>query len=327
MNQDTQTPEEMPPARLGELIKTAREDKGMSSAALAAKLNLGAAVVDNLEAEQFAELPAPAFVRGYLRVMARELELEEGEVLSLYAKCSATEPDLGSTSSATRQHKASDPVMVWGSVLILLALVALLLVWGVRTLTGASEDAPLAEGIAELPAASDTDNMSLPVAPAAVEGVPAEPAASNAAPDASADPAEAEAGQAAQPEAEQAADAPADSTTSVALELGDAAETAADPATDPAATPVVLNLTAPAGKQVLKIQVRGDSWADIRDASGFKLVYGLLDKRNGELVLQGKAPFKVFVGDAAQISLEYQGKPFDFSEFVRANNVAKFSVE
>ena len=92
-------------------------------------------------------------------------------------------------------------------------------------------------------------------------------------------------------------------------------------------TPASITPAAPQGSDSLTITAKGASWADIRDATGFKLVYGLLDAEDKQQRITGQAPFSVFLGDAKQVELKFQGQRYDFDRHIRGNNVAKFSVE
>lgn len=274
---------------LGKKIQKARKAKSLSQVDLADKLNLHVTIVAFLEAEKFDELPAPAFVRGYIRAIAIELDLEVDEVLHVYAAHNQSDPNLGSTSAAEKQSKASDPSMVWGTVIVLVAVIVLLLVWAVNSLSPKGEES-VATNTAEV-VAPPLPDIRLSLDSAAVETATDAESAS-----------EGEAG---------------------ALGLKPEVEIE----TPREATPASINPVAPQGKDSLTVSAKGPSWADIRDATGFQLVYGLLDKNDQQQRVTGKAPFSVFLGDAKQVELKFQGKAFDFSRHVRANNVAKFTVK
>ena len=257
---------------LGKTIIKAREAKGLSQADLAARLNLHETTIEFLEGEHFKELPAPAFVRGYIRVIGAELHLDVDELLHVYAGYDQLEPNLASISLGEKQRKASVLVMVWGTVVILLVV---LIIWGVL---GRSEniEGSVAEGniIEVLPTTlSDIQlNVNSKVPSAGIE---------------------------------------------TSLELIDHRLVLA-----PEANVVELK-----GRGILTIRVNGPTWADIRDARGFRLVYDLLDKSDEPRRVTGWLPFSVFLGDAKQVELRFQGKDFDFSRYVRVNNVARFSIK
>ena len=69
---------------LGEKLRQRREEKGLTLEQVFDKTKLRPPIVEALEAERWEDLPAPPFVRGFLRVYAKLLELDEEEVLGLY---------------------------------------------------------------------------------------------------------------------------------------------------------------------------------------------------------------------------------------------------
>jgi len=80
-----------------------------------------------------------------------------------------------------------------------------------------------------------------------------------------------------------------------------------------------------AKKQGLVITINADSWTDIRDASGNKLVYDLL--RSGETVeVDGKAPFRAFFGNGYGVSMQYRGEDVDLSSMIKPDNTAKLNI-
>lgn len=70
----------------GTILRRAREAKGLDVEAIAAMLHLSDFKVNAIEADDFALLPEPVFVRGYLKNYARLLEEPVEPVLDAYAK-------------------------------------------------------------------------------------------------------------------------------------------------------------------------------------------------------------------------------------------------
>ncbi|HWS03356.1 MAG TPA: helix-turn-helix domain-containing protein, partial [Gammaproteobacteria bacterium] len=85
---DTQ-PQSMAP---GQILKRAREGKNLTLAAIATLLNLDLRTVEALERGNQNELPAPIFVRGYLRGYARLVGVDEATVLEAYQAQNPQEP-------------------------------------------------------------------------------------------------------------------------------------------------------------------------------------------------------------------------------------------
>lgn len=305
---------------LGELIRIAREAKSYSATDLADKLNLSSGIVESIESESFNELPAPAFVRGYLRGIANELALDVDELQELYRRKAQLDPNLSSTASATRQRKSSDPLMVWGTLAILLVLIVMLLAWAFSALSGSNATEERDSDSASTPEVVLPDSIDV----AAEQVELALPVNALTDVDGNAD------------KLQEAADSTLAASNVESSEESGNEEVADDSDSDESTTentignnetPASVSPVAPRGSDLLTLNAKGVSWANITDANGFRLVFGLLDNRNKNLVLKGRAPFKVFLGDATQVELSYKGQPVDIKAHTRANNVAKFRVK
>lgn len=66
----------------GMILSSARNRLGWDIADVAANLNLRVSVIQALEADDYANLPGPTFVRGYQRSYARLLGVDERQVLA-----------------------------------------------------------------------------------------------------------------------------------------------------------------------------------------------------------------------------------------------------
>jgi cytoskeleton protein RodZ len=86
--------------------------------------------------------------------------------------------------------------------------------------------------------------------------------------------------------------------------------------------PPPLDDDTPISKMVIEYQK--DSWTEVDDNAGRRLVYGLM--RAGQTIeLKGEAPFKVFLGLAEGVTIHYNNDLFDFSPF-RRGEVARFRI-
>ena len=65
----------------GAIVRAQRELRGLTQQDIADTLNLGARVVEDMETENWARLPAPAFTRGYLRAYAKLLDIDPDAVV------------------------------------------------------------------------------------------------------------------------------------------------------------------------------------------------------------------------------------------------------
>src|SRR4051812_5772138 len=69
---------------LGELLRQEREKKGMTIEQVASATKVGVRLLHSLEADQYTELPAKPFIRGFVISYCRFLCLDSKEVLSKF---------------------------------------------------------------------------------------------------------------------------------------------------------------------------------------------------------------------------------------------------
>jgi len=74
----------------------------------------------------------------------------------------------------------------------------------------------------------------------------------------------------------------------------------------------------------LVINFSADSWVDIRDATGERLIrrLGLAGMSKG---VSGVAPFQVLIGYGPGVSITYNGKPYSFANY-QGKRVARFII-
>ncbi len=69
---------------IGRLLSTARDDVGLTTTEIAKTTRIPAASILAMESGDFDVLPAPVFVRGFIRSYCREVDLDPTEVLGRY---------------------------------------------------------------------------------------------------------------------------------------------------------------------------------------------------------------------------------------------------
>ncbi|MEQ6289246.1 helix-turn-helix domain-containing protein [Vogesella sp. GCM10023246] len=84
------------------------------------------------------------------------------------------------------------------------------------------------------------------------------------------------------------------------------------PAKSAASAPVV----AAAGEKSVRLTTRQESWVTVTDASGKRLIYGLLPAGSDKQAT-GVPPFKLTIGNAAQVELAYEGTAVDLKSKIR----------
>jgi cytoskeleton protein RodZ len=339
--------EPSPVTGLGERLVAAREAKGLTLEVVANKLRLSAATLQALESNRYEDLPEPIFVRGYLRAYARLLEMDQKVLVAEYNRLVDTlGPVLTPTTRVRRQASAREPYIRGAMALFLVAMVLLLGSWWYSRLkhdvpaqsrTASSEAEQPASPASVSPPQIDSPNpgpgpdvvlspdipsQSLASEKAGVSAVVVEPESQPG-----------ETAAAAESVLPIASESPVTANAHAVVQRRDV-ETTVEPAvTDLPIAPLasghgrlVRASRAPTGEDVLVIKTNDESWAEVVDANGYQLLYYPL--RPGMVrILQGQAPFQVFLGNAPAVDLSLNQKRFDHTPFHRRNSTARFTVD
>ena len=116
----------------GRMVAKAREAASISAADLALRLRLDTRVIKALERDDFENLPAPMFVKGYIRSIAKELNVDAESILAAYESHTSVEPpSLADFSSRAPDqvgiNSTSIKIVTYGLAALLVILIAL---WG-----------------------------------------------------------------------------------------------------------------------------------------------------------------------------------------------------
>lgn len=114
---------------LGEILRQAREAKGLSLAQVEEATKIRSTYLQALEEEQYDRLPAPVYIKGFLKNYALYLGLEPQEVLSL---CQAPEASTAATSVPIMLDEPLEPLSWrrwWPLGLIFIVIVAAAIGW------------------------------------------------------------------------------------------------------------------------------------------------------------------------------------------------------
>lgn len=302
----------------GPRLRAAREARKLSIAEVSSQLRLDASTLSALENNDFQGLAAPIFVRGYLRNYARLLGMDETEVVAEYDAQGVPEP-APTLNAISRKRIGGDgfPWQLLGWLLLLGLVVAGLVMYGPQLgelwSTGGKTEAPA--GSLALPGAQPPAQ-----APAEGQGATKAPAT----------PSEASSPTPAPPPAAKPAAPPPAATPGPTAPAGQSPAPAGKPAASGQSTPSPGNqstppaATAEPAQDTLTLAFHGDCWTEVRDATGKRLLFGLI--HGGERKkLTGRPPFSVLLGNSPAVSITYDGKPFDQSRY-NQGNVARFQV-
>lgn len=283
---------DMPPASHD--LKSLRETAGLSIEDMAQRLRISVAQVTAIEAMDFAALPGPPYVQGFLRNYCRIVGTDPAPYLSVVAA-------RGSSGSVNLRDDprilgrfddggGQDSILTTRRMLIATVLVAvvtaLFLAWLDRAQWwpmvtgwfGAGGAAQVTAPIVTSDTSSSSSNTPARSAPVPV----AAPIAPTSAP---------------------VAGLPASAVSSV---------------------PVATSVRAAPGERAMRLSFRGDAWVEVLDGAG-ATISSQLNKAGSELALTGKPPLKITIGSARDVSLAVDGKNYDLSSSVR-DNVARVNV-
>ncbi|HEX2797643.1 MAG TPA: RodZ domain-containing protein [Immundisolibacter sp.] len=264
-------------ASIGEQLRQARLGRGWSTAEAANRLRLRAALIEALEAGDYAPFGAATYARGQLRNYAILLGLDKQALLRDFRPAPAD----GHTKTLRRApelHPGRPRLVRVGGLLVVAASAVLAAIWA-----GAGREPPAADSA---PTAVQADSSVVPAEPPRVDAVPESPppvGASADSPSASADP----------------------------IVATEAQPAAAEPAPPPGAGPQFgadASDVAGQGEAELRLRSRAVSWVEVTDHAGQRLVYELVSP-GPERTVRGQPPLRVLLGNAPAVDVFYNGEP------------------
>jgi cytoskeleton protein RodZ len=285
----------------GAMLRRARQAQGLHIAVLAAALKVSPHKLELLESDRFDELPGVTFVRALAQAMCRHLKIDPEPILAQLPSSMPLQPRLEKVARGLntpfREHGMDrEPgqappwmqPMVWLPALLVLLALAFWFAppqWNPlqrdASPFGSVTSAP--DGTATSAATSATTSESAAVRPAA-------PAASETVSLTSAD----------------------------SLRAAPARPASAPAVVDTVHSAPVAESPSAAASGALVLRATEDSWVEIRDASGAVLLSRALAA--GEAVgLDGTAPFKLKIGNAAGTQVVFRNQPVDLAASTREN--------
>jgi cytoskeleton protein RodZ len=272
---------------LGARLRAAREQAGLSILQAAEKLHTDVHVLEALEAEQFGALGAPVFVRGHIRRYAELVRESALELQSLYAESAhaSARPDLTRVPKADPGQPPPSRLVPGMAVVVGVALIGII-GWVLNAVNSGPGSRP--SPLTQAP----IDAASAPAAPPTAAAPASAPAAAPRAAPSVATP----------PSVPGAPNAP---VAAVSAHRAESPETARP-------TQLTLHFSA-------------DSWVEVYDARGERLLYdvGAADSvRN----VSGTAPLRVVLGNAPGVALEVNGRTAALPGNLTPDSVLQFVV-
>lgn len=329
------------PESAGALLRRMRESSGVHLAVLASMMKVTPQKLDALEHDRLDQLPDVTFARGLAASICRAFGVDPAPILERMPKIAQGlhEPQ-GAGAGATFRRPGDDPApllssghsrVVLGVVVLLLLAAGLVWIWPTLpiNLSAAPEGATAAgsqatpeeikpgEPVAGQAATAGTGNAAETAANAGsgkVEAPADKPPAAGSDGAAAADSNPAEAARAAAASTAAGGEAPPAKAEAAP------AESNATASAGPTAGP-----TAAAPADALALEASGESWVEVKDATGKILVNRTL-KAGDKVQLNGALPFAVVIGRKDAVKASVHGEPFDLNAQGRGT-VARFQVK
>lgn len=289
----------------GSMLAEARKAKNYTVDQISEHIKIPAHFITAIEGNNIAALPNATFAQGYIRAYARFLEISENNVIELYKRSLPQEQatSLKPRSNLRGEASSQSPLIKSITMLLIFAGIAAA-VYG--SFQYYQEKADALESEREFKERSFTGNSldSPGVIPSSIQ---------------------------------QDADATEDDN--LIVEQSDTAESASEEnftesepvnaeSSDETAAPIMQD--APQNEEVsendvIEIFAENGSWVELRDASTARLFYNMIPK-GGRRVLEGKAPFRITLGNAKTTRVIVNDLEVDMTQFIRPNNTASFAV-
>lgn len=362
-NTDDQTSEL---SSIGVLIRLAREEKNLSQKELARKLNLDLQLISNLENDQFDALPAPAFVRGYIRACAKLLEQNSEQWLDVYLLTTRSDdPKLAPLANFNlKKADSSHPFFRSITILVITILVALASYWWFTEKGGSSlfyaetkTDIHAEPAIVALPQTSTAAVEEVPEQaskqaaspPPAQETEPVLPLSKNATTTINKNELTIHSQNSTILAEKTIATTAVESLNTLSVAEKDIGKNIkADPETAPETDPdqmpsppastgqssqsnEEIETVTPVQNEVtgsdnLILKTSTKSWVEVYDDNGHRLMFDIQTNAN-ERQLRGQAPFRVFLGDATGMTITINGHDIGEISHHKTTKTARFYID
>lgn len=320
---------EEPVAGPGKLLQSAREEKNLRLEDVAYEIRLTPAQVMALEENDYSKMPEETYVRGYLRNYARLVGIPENDILMAFARhirsssSSEVKPQPVAPVGEGDINKGSNGFRILAAA-IFFSVILISAVW-VFEPYDRDKDTPVVAEVTPAMTAREESKSTVPVGPSTLKLDQADEKTSIS---------EAITTPAIEPEtleddgSDRTADTASMQDTDSALETPQATEQVAEP--DPALAPATATDSTDADTadvadaEALLISYSKDSWTDVRDADGKKLVYRTV-KAGENIALSGPLPLSLFFGFAQGVKVTFNGEKIDVESHTRGV-FARFTV-
>jgi cytoskeleton protein RodZ len=318
---DTNQERQLGLTSVGVTLAAAREEQQRSLESVAADLHLQPEIVRAIENGDEAKVPAPTFLRGYVRSYARLLGLDDTSLTAQLPLLNEYRP-APLKRVGMRRSGVSLPRMKWLVWILLLAALAVMIIYGVpavERLWSQRSSEPVSDqlqlplaGSEESPESAETVLLPAPdELPVGEEPVGEEPVISAEVPET----VQSVVGGALvdQPESDEEKQSEPKQTISVEAE----ADKEKSPESRKPATQA-------AGPAVIQMRFLEDSWVEM-EANGRKLVVGV-QPAGSERTVRAEPPIQILLGNAPGVEITYRGEAVDITSHQRGK-VARLTLD
>ena len=321
---------EEPVAGPGKLLQSAREDKNLRPEDVAYEIRLTPAQVLALEENDYSKMPEETYVRGYLRKYARLVGIPENDILMAFARhirsssSSEVKPQPVAPVGEGDINKGSNGFRILAAA-IFFSVILISAVW-VFEPYDSDKDTPVVAEVTPAMTEKEESKATVPVGPSTLKLDQADEKATTTeaittpaiAPEAVEDNGSDRAAETASMQDADSALEPQQATEQVAEPEPDLAPATATDSTD------ADNAADATDAGALLISYSKDSWTDVRDADGKKLVYRTV-KAGENIALSGPLPLSLFFGFAQGVKVTFNGEEIDVESHTRGV-FARFTV-
>jgi len=283
----------------GEQLKHLREQKNFSVQNIASRLNLEVRIIEAIENNDFEQLSAATYARGYLRSYAKLLGADPETILASYNDSAPEPPEIIPEIKHTTQTNSGDKLVKAFTYLISLTLVILLVAWWQSNFI--VDNMNMIVNKEPLDKQADAYKLSYPIE---IVEHPTSPFY--------------------KAEDTSVEKSPVEDIFTVATEAETVQNTEDGEAEEASDYP--LNVSSDSvGPDELVLRLSKDSWIEVFDAMENKVFLNLA-KSGQILTLHGTAPFDFIIGAADGVTVEINGEAFDTTPFMNAG-IARFSLD
>lgn len=319
------TQDASPGQTASDMLRRAREEKGLSQKEVADQLFLSATFIRYIDNAEFDKLPKQPFIKGYLRSYARVVNVSGDEVVACYQK------GLDEAEEVVDAHDMVDeglgpnnftgPVFQTGVAGLVGLLVIIALVWWLVSddeVEGPAPEVVSAEEVVEEPS---------PTAPGEEE---VNASATDSIEEAGISAVELSTGELTGPaslEREPVAEAveieePAPEEASGDMNDASTREVQIETVSEGGAKYITVDA---GGSDQLEFSFSDECWVEVQDAQGAS-IYADLNRAGDVLDISGISPFRVLLGRATSVGLYYNKEKVDLDRYVTSDNTARVTL-